>query len=108
MRTGALDPESLIREVQQIMWAKVGIVRSGQTLREAVERLHSMNACLPQPVSRRACEACNIHCGALLTARSALARLESRGAHYRIDYPSHDDAKFKKHSIITEASVRFV
>src|SRR5215471_2403574 len=108
LRTGALDPENLIREVQQIMWAKVGIVRSGQTLREAVERLHSMNACLPQPVSRRACEACNIHTSALLIARSALARLESRGAHYRIDYTSHDDAKFKKHSIITEAGVRFV
>src|SRR5215467_9877923 len=108
MQTGALDPENLIREVQQIMWAKVGIVRSGQTLREAVERLHSMNACLPQPVSRLACEACNIHTGALLIARSALARLESRGAHYRIDYPSHDDIKFKKHSVVTESGVRFV
>src|SRR5215510_9138427 len=102
-----LDPENLIREVQQLMWALVGIVRSGQSLREAVERLRSMNACLPQPVSRRACEACNIHTGALLIARSALARLESRGAHYRIDYPSHDDAKFKKHSVITEAGVKF-
>src|SRR5215471_513521 len=107
-QTASLDPENLIREVQQIMWAKVGIVRSGQTLREAVERLHSMNACLPQPVSRLACEACNIHTGALLIARSALARLESRGAHYRIDYPSHDDIKFKKHSVVTESGVRFV
>ena len=103
-----LDPEALVREVQQLMWAKVGIVRTGQGLRDAVERLQSLTACLPQPQSRRACEARNIHTAALLIARSALARLESRGAHYRTDWPSHDDVKFKKHSVITAAGVRFV
>ncbi|PYP87917.1 MAG: hypothetical protein DMG65_16190 [Candidatus Angelobacter sp. Gp1-AA117] len=37
----------------------------------------------------------------MLIARSAQARRESRGAHYRTDYPAHDDARFKRHSIIT-------
>jgi L-aspartate oxidase len=101
------DPEQFIREVQQLMWNKVGIVRSRQGLAEAEHSLRAAAGRLPLPFSRRNCEARNIHTAALLITRSALARLESRGAHYRTDYPSHDDAKFKKHSIVTEKSVRF-
>lgn len=105
--TGPVDPENFIREVQQLMWAKVGIVRSGKGLKEAIERLQEMSACLPQQTSRRAREACHIHTAALLIARSALARLESRGAHYRTDWPAHDDVKFKKHSVAVGPVIRF-
>ncbi len=102
------DAEQFIRDVQQLMWSKVGIVRTRQDLTEALQYLQAASARLPQPASRRNCEAANIHTAALLITRSALARLESRGAHYRTDYPAHEDAKFKKHSIITEKGVRFV
>lgn len=101
------DSEALINEIRRLMWSKVGIVRSGQGLREAVEQLQALHPCLPQPASRRACEACNIHTAALLIARSALARLESRGAHYRTDCPAHDDLRFKKHSIIRGQGIGF-
>jgi L-aspartate oxidase len=101
------DPEAVIRDVQQLMWNKVGIVRSRQGLKEALEHLQSMVACLPQGASRRAYEACNIHTVATLIARSAQARLESRGAHYRTDYPAHDDLRFRKHSIITGTGIKF-
>jgi L-aspartate oxidase len=90
------------------MWNKVGIVRSRQSLTEAIEQLQVWAQGLPPQTSRRNCEARNIHTAAQLIARSALARLESRGAHYRIDYPQHDDSKFKKHSIVGEKGVRFV
>ena len=90
------------------MWEKVGIVRSRQGLMEAVQRLQEMTQGLPPATSRRNCEARNIHTAGQLIARSALARLESRGAHYRTDYPEQDDAKFKKHSIVGEKGVRFV
>jgi succinate dehydrogenase/fumarate reductase flavoprotein subunit len=43
---------------------------------------------------------------AILT--SALARTESRGAHFRSDHSRHDDANFRKHSILgPQGKVRF-
>jgi L-aspartate oxidase len=57
--------------------------------------------------TRRGHEAANLHLAALLVARSALAREESRGAHYRMDYPDHDDKKFLKHSVVRGDRVVF-
>ena len=101
------DVEPLVHEIQQLMWNKIGIVRIGTGLKEAQQQLQSMAERLPQPVSRRTCEARNLHTAALLIVRSALARMESRGAHYRLDYPEHNDVRFKRHSVITEKGVRF-
>ena len=42
----------------------------------------------------------NIHAVALLIAKCALAREESRGAHYRTDYPE-SRAEFQRHSYVT-------
>jgi len=102
------DTEQFIHDVQQLMWAQAGIVRSRQGLTDALHKLQAAAAHLPLPFSRRNCEARNIHTVALLIVRSALARLESRGAHYRTDYPAHDDLRFKNHSIATDKGVRFV
>jgi L-aspartate oxidase len=103
-----IDVEAFIGGVQQLMWNKVGIVRSRQGLTEAIQQLQAWAQELPPETSRRNCEARNIHTTALLIARSALARVESRGAHYRTDYPGHEDAKFKKHSVVGEKGVRFI
>src|SRR5215469_2984501 len=102
------DTEQFIRDVQQLMWAQAGIVRSRQGLTDALHKLQAAAAHLPLPFSRRNCEARNIHTVALLIVRSALARLESLGAHYRTYYPAHDDVCFKNHSIGTDKGVRFV
>jgi len=99
--------EEVIRAVRDVAWKDIGIVRSGSGLRGAIEQLENWRECLPCKTSRRNCEAHNIHETALLIARSALARHESRGAHYRVDFPTHDDAHFLKHSIINGTSVRF-
>jgi L-aspartate oxidase len=99
--------EEFIRAVQDLTWKNIGIVRSGSGLREAIEQLENWRRCLPAMTSRRQCEANNIFLTALLLARSALARHESRGAHYRLDYPSHNDARFKKHSIFCGEALRF-
>jgi L-aspartate oxidase len=101
------DTEPLIRDIQQLMWKHVGIVRTRQGMTEALQLLQAASERVPPTTSRRNGEAGNIHTAALLITRSALARLESRGAHYRTDYPAHDDAKFKKHSIVGEKGVKF-
>ncbi len=99
--------EEFMRAVRDLAWKNVGIVRTGTGLREAIEQLEKWRGCLPAMTGRRQCEANNIFQTALLIARSALARQESRGAHYRLDYPSHNDARFKKHSIVRRDAIRF-
>jgi L-aspartate oxidase len=99
--------EEVIREVQDLMWRDVGIVRAGTGLKAAIEHLNRIAPRVAHPQTRRAHEAQNLHAVALLVARSALAREESRGAHYRTDFPAHNDAKFLKHSIIKGDSIRF-
>ena len=106
---GTVTPstEQVAEQIRDLMWREVGIVRSGSQLRHAIRELEKLRECWPQPANRAACEAANVHQVALLIARAALAREESRGAHYRTDYPLHNDAKFKKHSIVRGEQIRF-
>jgi L-aspartate oxidase len=105
--TPSTEAEQVIAQVQRLMWQNLGIVREGKKLRETVPQLEAIRSTLPAGSCRRCCEARNIADTALLIARSALARLESRGAHYRMDYPVHDDQRFLKHSIVTGDKIRF-
>jgi len=89
----------LASEIQRIAWEKCGIVRSAGGLQQAVERLEAL---APESPEER-----NMRQVALLIARCALARKESRGAHFRTDYPETCDA-FARHSVVSqEADVTF-
>jgi len=90
------------------MWRHVGIMRNGKELSAAIAFLENMKLPLSEHPGRHDYELANLHTLASLMARSALAREESRGAHYRMDYPDHDDKKFLKHSIVKPEGVRFV
>jgi L-aspartate oxidase len=100
--------EELIGQIQDIMWKDAGIVRMRSGMQEAVKILEGLSPRVAHPRTRRSHEAANLHLAGLLVARSALAREESRGSHYRTDYPAHDDKKYLKHSVISGESVRFV
>ncbi len=69
--------------VRMIMWQYVGIVRSAPGLRSALATLADIEARLPDGATEEA----NLIQTATLIARSALARRESRGGHYRSDFP---------------------
>ena len=102
------EADQLIGEIQDLMWKRVGIVRDGAGLQQAIQQLEQWASRVAHPQTRRAHEAQNILASSLLVARSAMAREESRGAHYRTDFPAHDDARFLKHSVVKQDSVRFV
>ena len=97
--------ERFIQKVQSLMWQHVGIVREGKNLRQVVAELSALRP--PVGSDRRACEAANILAAGLLIARSALAREESRGAHYRLDFPLKNDARFHKHSVVSGEKIGF-
>ena len=100
--------EELVGQIQSLTWSEVGIVRTRMGMQKAVKMLEEMAPKLAHPKTRRGHEAANLHLTALLVARSAMAREESRGAHYRMDYPDHDDKKFLKHSVVRGDKVVFV
>ena len=95
----AAAPETLgMAEIQDLAWRACGIVRDGAGLAEACRRLEAAS---PEPDAR------NLHEVAALIARCALAREESRGAHFRSDFPEKRE-KFAAHSIVKRgAAVRF-
>jgi len=101
-------PSEALQKLRELMWKNVGILRSGKDLKTSIEALKTME--IPQsPKNGRADhELKNLHALGSLIARSALAREESRGSHYRSDFPYHDDDDFQKHSLITkDPDVRF-
>ena len=101
------ETEKLIQKVQGLMWQHVGVVRDGKALQTVVPQLRELKTQLPSTGDRRAHEAANIVEAGLLIARSALAREESRGAHYRLDHPLRNDAKYQKHSVVRGENVSF-
>ncbi len=100
--------EEVINQIQTTLENEVGIVRTRMGMQKAVKTLEEMAPKLAHPKTRRAYEASNLHLAGLMVARSALAREESRGAHYRMEYPDHDDKKFLKHSVVRGDRVVFL
>ena len=95
---GTKLPEEMVlitqsfREVEQIMNAYVGIVRSNLRLKRAMNRLEILfreteDLFERSVVSREICELRNVISVAYLIIKHALRRKESRGLHYTIDYP---------------------
>jgi len=73
--------------LQALMWEKVGIVRDGPVLGEAARLLAAWEAALPDPCDRPSHELTNLVLLGRLVTEAALQREESRGAHYRRDFP---------------------
>ncbi|CAM8995382.1 unnamed protein product [Rhodiola kirilowii] len=91
------------KDLQSIMWTYVGIVRSTTRLLTAEQMITKLETDWenylfqkgwePTMVGLEACEMRNLFCCAKLVVSSALARHESRGLHYTIDFPHLEESK---------------
>jgi L-aspartate oxidase len=86
--------------LREIMWRQAGVMRNGKELKAAIDALDEMKLPHNEKLSRATEELRNLRKLGLLVARSAFAREESRGSHYRADYPYRDDERFRKHSFV--------
>jgi len=90
----------LTADIQAVMWNKVGIVRTGRELQEACQHFEDFR---PPPLAapnRQAYELINLRDVARIITQCALAREESRGSHYRKDFPMRNDTRWARHSRI--------
>ncbi len=91
------DPQSAIatavrKRVKRVMWERVGILRDRDSLRRAIKEFEQIEGSNLSTSSR------NFVTLALLVSRAALWREESRGGHFRTDFPEQEPT-WQKHSI---------
>jgi len=111
-RRGGEDGAKIKARMQQLMTAKVGIFRTGQELQQAVDELRdllvrsrsiglrsSSPGANPELVTAYRVE--KMLKVALCAAHGALQRTESRGAHFREDFPRRDDARWLSRTLAT-------
>ena len=101
-RPEMLAPKMGEREIRELTWEDCGIVRDCAGLKRAIQTLRATEwEPLGMP-TLAAVERRNIHQVAELIARCALWREESRGAHFRTDYPEKR-AEFERASSVSQA-----
>ena len=79
-----LSPDAQM-QMNRILLNALGVVRDAQTLEAGIQEIRKLSGTLPL-----------LGCAML---ESALARKESRGAHWRADYPQHNDAVYCKTTV---------
>jgi len=104
--TSEAATERWIAELRGLMWKYAGLLRDANGLREAQRGLDALAVTMPRGIFRRALEARNLHTVAGLIVAAALGREESRGAHYRNDFPDRD--KVARHSVMVNGKLSFV
>ena len=116
IKEGSIKPQEFKNRIKNLMWEKVAIVREEKTLNEALKELQEMQKELDDlDVSDRtqynddlltALEVINMVEICILTVKSAILRRESRGAHFRSDFPETKD-EWKKSIVINKNKIEF-
>jgi len=85
-------------DIRDLMWRRAGLFRDRAGLEEAVATLEAASAAVhPDTPDGRSLS--RLTTVSRLIARAALRREESRGAHFRADCPTRDDARWQRHIV---------
>ena len=103
--TAEAATERWIAELREVMWRYAGLLRDAEGLRAAQRALDALAESMPRGLYRRAVEAKNLHGVAGLIVAAALGREESRGAHFRNDFPERDAEA--RHSVMRQGRLTF-
>jgi L-aspartate oxidase len=103
--SASTEPDRMLNEddIRTIMWRSVGLFRDRRRLLDAVKQLQEQEAAVDELLARGATldhegwRKASLVTVATLIARAALRREESRGGHFRTDFPAHDDLHWKTH-----------
>ena len=116
IKKGSIKPQEFKENIKNLMWEKVAIVREEKTLNEALKELYKMQENLDKlDVSDKkqyntelvtALEVINMVEICILTVKSAILRRESRGAHFRSDFPETIDM-WKRSIVINKEKIEF-
>ncbi|GAA1135063.1 L-aspartate oxidase [Nocardioides aquiterrae] len=96
-RTAGLVPGGLRRDLQEIMTSRVGVLRHATGLGEAAGLLDKLAGVPAEVVDQESWETTNLLTIATALADAALLREETRGSHWREDFPERDDERFSGH-----------
>ncbi len=100
-RSSSIDAEAMIKALQELMQQNVGIIRNEESLLRAKHEISRMTEAVRDEVCDRVpmMELKNMLLLSSLVIESALMRKESRGAHFRSDYPDTDEINWR-HNIV--------
>lgn len=84
-------------EVRDLMWRHAGLLRTREGLEHAVAQLTTWSGAGAASLDEEPRRIRTLITVGLLMARAALRRQESRGGHFRADFPAHDDVHWKTH-----------
>ena len=99
------DVEGWISQLRRLMWADAGLLRDADGLRHGQAGLDTMRKTMPRGVTRRAIEARNLYTVSEVIVACAMGRQESRGGHFRRDFPVK--AGVAEHSVMERGELRF-
>jgi L-aspartate oxidase len=101
-------PDAALRQqIQERCWESLGLERHADGLRALIAWLEEVRAEVgDSPADRAAAETRNLAAVAWAMSRSAAFRRESRGAHFRTDFPRPDDERFRGHTLLDQGGVR--